>query len=179
MFKLSALPLPPAPSLAALPLSRLPRPGEIATQLPLIAARQARHIPFALQRRLLEQSLNRAFEEPLEDGDFDFLQDRWLKVEISDIGLAWYITYDQDRLMVARDELADAAIRGNMKEFLLLAARTEDPDTLFFQRRLMIEGDTEVGLEAKNLMDGIDHDSLPSAVKMILTRVAELAQRFL
>jgi predicted lipid carrier protein YhbT len=34
--------------------------------------------------------------------------------------------------------------------------REEDPDTLFFARRLTIEGDTELGLVAKNLLDGID-----------------------
>ncbi|WP_210398090.1 ubiquinone anaerobic biosynthesis accessory factor UbiT [Motiliproteus sediminis] len=172
MLKLPALPLP------TLPLPSLPAPRQLVQRLPLLMATQARRIPFSVQRRLLEESMSRAFQEPLDDGDFDFLQDRWLKVEISDIGLAWFITYDEDRLLVARDEQADATIRGNLKEFLLLASRSEDPDTLFFQRRLMIEGDTEVGLEAKNLMDGVDHDNLPAAIKMILTRCADLAQRF-
>jgi predicted lipid carrier protein YhbT len=32
------------------------------------------------------------------------------------------------------------------------AHQEEDPDTLFFQRRLVIEGDTELGLQVKNLM---------------------------
>jgi len=173
MFKLPTLPAPAF----ALPL--LPRPGILAKRLPLLAVRQLRHVPFALQRRLLEESMTRAFQEPIEDGDFEFLQQRWLQVAISDIGLAWFISYDGERLTVARDEHADATIRGNLKEFLLLASRSEDPDSLFFQRRLMIEGNTEVGLEAKNLMDGIDHDQLPNALKMILTRCAELAQRFL
>jgi predicted lipid carrier protein YhbT len=33
----------------------------------------------------------------------------------------------------------------------MIAARKQDPDTLFFQRRLVIEGDTELGLYVKNL----------------------------
>lgn len=40
-------------------------------------------------------------------------------------------------------------ISGNWREFLLLASRQEDPDTLFFRRRLQIDGDTELGLAVK------------------------------
>ncbi len=38
----------------------------------------------------------------------------------------------------------------------LIAAREEDADTLFFQRRLVVEGDTEVALLVKNTLDGIE-----------------------
>jgi hypothetical protein len=34
-----------------------------------------------------------------------------------------------------------------------LALRREDPDTLFFTRRLVLEGDTELGLALKNALD--------------------------
>ena len=34
--------------------------------------------------------------------------------------------------------------------------REEDPDTLFFNRKLHIEGDTELGLITKNLLDSVD-----------------------
>ena len=34
--------------------------------------------------------------------------------------------------------------------------REEDPDTLFFNRKLQIEGDTELGLITKNLLDSVD-----------------------
>jgi len=53
------------------------------------------------------------------------------------------------------------SISGNWREFLLLASRQEDPDTLFFRRRLVIEGDTELGLGVKNLIDSLDPDVLP------------------
>ena len=39
---------------------------------------------------------------------------------------------------------------------MLLARRQEDPDTLFFSRRLSMEGDTELGLLVKNTMDAIE-----------------------
>jgi predicted lipid carrier protein YhbT len=43
-----------------------------------------------------------------------------------------------------------------MSAYLQLMLRQEDPDTLFFNRRLQIEGDTELGLAMKNMLDGIE-----------------------
>ncbi len=142
-------------------------------------ARQARHVPFSLQRRVIERLMNQTFREPLDEGDFEFLEGRWMQVEILDLGLSWYFSAADSRLLVSNTESADAAIRGNLKEFLLLANRSEDPDTLFFQRRLRIDGDTELGLEVKNLMDSIDHDAFPPLLKRALEQGAALAQRLL
>jgi len=59
---------------------------------------------------------------------------------------------------------------------VLIAARKQDPDTLFFQRRLRIEGDTELGLYVKNLMDAIDLDSMPVLLKSGLMRLADFIE---
>jgi len=40
--------------------------------------------------------------------------------------------------------------------FIRLARREEDPDTLFFNRKLAISGDTSLGLQIKNLLDAIE-----------------------
>ena len=45
---------------------------------------------------------------------------------------------------------------------IALACR-EDPDTLFFSRRLVSEGDIELGLIVKNLLDAIDPESASPA----------------
>ena len=45
--------------------------------------------------------------------------------------------------------------------FLQLVARQEDPDTLFFNRELSIEGDTELGLIVKNMLDAVEWPKLP------------------
>ena len=50
----------------------------------------------------------------------------------------------------------DLTIAASAHDFLLLAKRREDPDTLFFCRRLLMEGDTELGLLIKNALDAID-----------------------
>lgn len=124
--------------------------------LPLV-----RRVPFVVQRLALQQTLNRCLAEPLRDGEFEVLRGRWLCLRINDLGLSWSITRSRDGLQIARQAPADVTISGNWREFLLLASRQEDPDTLFFRRRLVIEGDTELGLTLKNLIDSLDPEVLP------------------
>ncbi|MDR0996579.1 MAG: SCP2 sterol-binding domain-containing protein [Zoogloeaceae bacterium] len=50
----------------------------------------------------------------------------------------------------------DVSFAGNAAAFLKLLLREDDPDTLFFNRDLFIEGDTELGLAIKNMLDAID-----------------------
>ena len=54
------------------------------------------------------------------------------------------------------DRAVDATFTACAADFLLLATRRSDPDTLFFDRRLLIEGDTETGLRLKNILDAIE-----------------------
>ncbi|TCV83260.1 ubiquinone anaerobic biosynthesis accessory factor UbiT [Sulfurirhabdus autotrophica] len=50
----------------------------------------------------------------------------------------------------------DLIISANAYDFLMMGLRKEDPDTLFFNRRLTMEGDTELGLYVKNTLDALD-----------------------
>lgn len=50
----------------------------------------------------------------------------------------------------------DLTISAKSRDFISLMTREEDPDTLFFSRRLLMEGDTDLGLLVKNTLDGID-----------------------
>jgi len=63
------------------------------------------------------------------------------------------------------------------EDLLFIAGGKEDPDTLFFQRRLKIEGDTEQGLEVKNLIDALDIEQLPSVVHKIVKNCATTLQQ--
>ena len=67
---------------------------------------------------------------------------------------------------------ADVWFRGNANDLLLVAARKADPDMLFFQRRLVIEGDTELGLEVKNVMDAIEPEAMPTALRTAIEQMA-------
>lgn len=59
-------------------------------------------------------------------------------------------------LPAARHRPPAVIIRASALDFWRLARRLEDPDTLFFARRLVIEGDTELGLCLKNALDAVD-----------------------
>lgn len=127
--------------------------------------------PYIIQKKCLLTALHSVFKEALSDGDFEFLQDKWLSISVTDLALNWLISYDDGQLiMTENNQTLDADVRfsASSDDLLLIAGRKEDPDTLFFQRRLKIEGDTELGLEVKNLIDALDIDQLPSLVhKMV------------
>ena len=148
--------------------------------LPRILKPSLRLLPFRVQKSMLIPALHSVFKEAIADGDFEFLSDKWLKISIIDIDLHWRISFDQDKLIMATPELAieeDVSFSASGDDLLLIAGRKQDPDTLFFQRRLHIEGDTELGLEVKNLIDAVDVDQLPSSVHKIINILADVVEQ--
>ncbi len=132
-----------------------------------------RILPDSLQHKVLLESLKQVFHESLEDGDFEFLENKWLKVVITDLDLQWFISYQDEKLVVSENrEAEDVSFSGRLNDLVLIAGRKEDPDTLFFQRRLSIEGDTELGLEVKNLMDSVDLGALPKPLQILINELA-------
>lgn len=135
-------------------------------------------LPKTVQNRALLEGLKQVFHEALEDGDFEFLEEKWLRVSITDMNLSWYISYRDEKLVVSeREEQHDVSFSGGLNDLVLIAGRKEDPDTLFFQRRLSVEGDTELGLEVKNLMDSVDLDALPKAMQVMLKQLADFVYK--
>lgn len=124
----------------------------------------AAHMPFALQRLALQRSLNQLFSHAMQDGLFDILDNRWMRLQVNDLKLSWCLSKDpnNNRLLIQQRAPVEVTISGNWREFLLLASRQEDPDTLFFRRRLHIDGDTELGLAVKNMIDSLDSDDMPN-----------------
>ncbi len=119
--------------------------------------------PLVLWRRPLEAVLNRLFSDPLHEGALDFLRGRWVRIQLDRPALDFALTLDRGRLRVGPPPREAALIiRGGLTEYLSLASRREDADTLFFQRRLHMTGDTELGLCVKNFLDGLDPDEHPA-----------------
>lgn len=145
----------------------LPLPDPYAV-IPLLA-RPLRLVPHPLQQGVLALALEQVFRASVGEGDLDFLEGRCLAIEIEDAGWRWPIRLAGGRLEVLeREHPADVVIRGESPAFLAMAGGFEDPDTLFFQRRLVIEGDTELGLGVKNFLDGLDEERLPAAMQQAL-----------
>ena len=137
-------------------------------------------IPGRVHSKAVVTILNRVFASALQEGELDYLQGRTVRIHVRDMQLTFSITLQQGRLAASRvKNMPDLSITGTLHAFLLLAARCEDTDTLFFQRRLRMEGDTELGLEVKNFLDGLDVDSLwlPRQVSSMVQKVLPLYER--
>jgi predicted lipid carrier protein YhbT len=139
--------------------------------LPRLLATPFRLLPDAAHSRLITLALNKALAGPLCDGELDFLQDA---------GITFRLTIVGERLTAcSRSGSADLTIEGAVYDFLLLIGRQEDPDTLVFQRRLVMQGDTELGLQVKNFLDGLDVESLGlyRKIEPLLKRVLPVYKR--
>jgi predicted lipid carrier protein YhbT len=108
----------------------------------------------ALNAALSAGLLSRAALAPLEGKSFC--------LEASDAGARVRLQYGGHGFRVySRSGITDFTLRATLADYARLALRREDPDTLFFNRRLAIEGDTELGLVAKNALDAVDWSKLP------------------
>lgn len=133
-------------------------------------------MPFALKRQVLEQIFGWQFRQALEDNELEFLNGRWLSIEVRDLGLKWFTSVQNNKLVVREVAEADVSFSAEANDLLMIVARKQDPDTLFFQRRLVIEGDTELGLYVKNLMDTIELDAMPKPLRIGLLQLADFVE---
>lgn len=159
-------PFASAPSARTL-LRWLPPPARFAPWL--------RALPATARHRAIERACRRVLAASMADGELDFMQGRRLGVEVADLGLRWVVERDGDHLRVD-DGTAEASVRGSATDLLLLSARLEDADTLFFQRRLVLTGDVELGLTVRNLLERLPWETVPLAVRIGLNRGARLAR---
>ncbi|GHU11271.1 hypothetical protein FACS1894185_4210 [Betaproteobacteria bacterium] len=88
----------------------------------------------------------------------ELCEGRTIRIAVEDGGTEAFVTCRGGRFSPVwqRGQSADVSFVGELHAYLKLLTRQEDPDTLFFNRQLTIEGDTELGLAIKNLLDAID-----------------------
>jgi O2-independent ubiquinone biosynthesis accessory factor UbiT len=103
------------------------------------------------------------------------LDGKVVRIALRDAGTALTLRCRSGRFQpVSSLAPADVIIGACLHDFALLALRREDPDTLFFARRLTIEGDTEAGLTVKNMLDAADLSSLVAACARAETLASRL-----
>lgn len=106
---------------------------------------------------LFSTGLNLALRDTLPADVQQAMQGKRLRIRVSDAGVAFDFSWDNGRFRACQGSATpDLTISASAHDFLLLARREEDPDTLFFSRRLSMEGDTELGLLVKNTLDAIE-----------------------
>jgi len=133
-------PAPPAPF-------TLPRPvGALLARLPAYPGSM-----------LLVAAINFALARQLPQDVKDILQGKRLAIRVRDARVGFDFSWSGQRFVPSSPQAeTDLAISANAQDFLLLAQRRQDPDTLFFNRRLVMEGDTELGLVVKNALDALE-----------------------
>lgn len=126
-------------------------------------------IPSAAHSAVMAKILNRFFAPELTDGELDFLDGRVMLIRVGDARINIRLTLSNGKLKSVESSRAeDLSIEGSVYDFLLLATRREDADTLFFNRRLRLGGSTELGLYVKNFLDGLEiEDRLGPLLKVL------------
>lgn len=133
-------------------------------------------IPVAAQRRVVRKLLANALASEWMRENLQPIADRRLGIEVRDLDLHWVFELHRNELRFS--ELpAEATVSGTATDLLLLASRLEDADTLFFQRRLALTGDVELGLLLRNLLDRLPWETLPLSSRILLQRGAGFADR--
>ena len=96
------------------------------------------------------------------------LEGKTFRVAVTDAGLAvaFRVRATHVEPLSASHEV-DVTFAACAADFLSIATRREDPDTLFFTRRLSIAGDTDTGHRLKNMLDAVE---LPSWLTFISRR---------
>lgn len=115
------------------------------------------HLPAYPGSWLFARMLNATLAPQLAPDTRAGLEGKLLQLRVTDLGLAFNVSW-QGRAFSARPAGAtpDLAVGACLHDLWLLARREEDPDSLFFRRRLVLEGDTELGLLFKNALDAFD-----------------------
>lgn len=131
--------------------------------LPPVFARLGRRLPQLPPTLALVAALNAALDRILPREPLEPLLGRRVTIRVIDAGMTLRFAYGPRGFRPAfGGQPADLVMSARARDFIALLLREEDPDTLFFGRRLLMEGDTALGLLVKNTLDGIDLPRLES-----------------
>ena len=125
--------------------------------LPQWCAQIGRRLPALPPRFALVQTLNLMLRRGLLPADMSLFDGRTFEIDVLDAGIKVRFTANAEKFIDADFfGTPDLRLAANGIDFMRMMMREEDPDTLFFNRKLQIEGDTELGLITKNLLDSVD-----------------------
>jgi predicted lipid carrier protein YhbT len=100
--------------------------------------------------------LNAVLRRDLPADVFSRLVGRHVEIAVSDWGLRLRFSVNPQRFSpLGQGAAVDLSITASARDFALLACGDEDADTLYFDRRVVVEGDTELALLIKNTLDAL------------------------
>ena len=137
-------------------------------------------LPGYPQTMLFVHAVNLVLGDTLRSEVMQPLQGKLISIQVTDAGVAFYFTLGRNGMVACRRiREPELTISASAYDFLMLALRKEDPDTLFFSRRLCMEGDTELGLLVKNTLDALELPPLDLRLLSPPRILAEIRTRLL
>jgi predicted lipid carrier protein YhbT len=118
-----------------------------------------RLLPSPIQAAVLTVAINHLLAGQTLKARLRELDGKSVSVHVVDIPWRMHFHIRQEQVWAAAHTLlTDVTISGGLDVFLQLLGGREDPDTLFFHRKLSVEGDTQTGVHVKNLLDALEYD---------------------
>lgn len=130
-------------------------------------------LPVPLREQLVIKALGRTLRAPAVMGTLREINGRRIGIQVTDLGIGWVLELHDDGIRCSQQS-AETTISGSATDLLQLASREQDADSLFFQRRLSLTGDTELGVMLRNLLDRLPWEAVPLAQRIVLQRTARL-----
>lgn len=123
---------------------------------PAALRRLIERLPIEPPSALLALVLNRVLLPKLDAGAREALAGQTVEVCVTDFGVRCRLALDGRGFSPApRAGTVRLRVAAPAHAFWRMAAGDEDADTLFFERLLVMEGDTEYGLLLKNTLDAV------------------------
>ncbi len=138
------------------------------------------YFPEHICHHMLSVYLNNYLKPYVQGGDLNFLCVDHANFSLADIGLRFSLCIRDDTLVVAPHQPdAKISLSCNSPDILRLIAGRTDPDTLFFNRRMSICGNAEMGLKLKNFLDSVEVASvLPRGMHVLISTGVRYADTF-
>jgi predicted lipid carrier protein YhbT len=132
-------------------------------ECPRPVAAVLRRLPPWPAAAVLAAALNRLLAPQLPADVRERMAQRRFRIHVRDADVALDFMWTGERFTpLPRQPQPDLTLSATGPDFLRLAQRQEDPDTLFFSRRLSMQGDTELGLVVKNTLDALELPVFPA-----------------
>ena len=145
--------------------------NQLTRHLPMLPQRITRYTPAPVMEFILTHAVNQLLQQECAQGELNFLNRRIASVTVTDMEFSFSMTLNNNRVQImVPAQAAEVTLRADQEALLQMLHNEADPDTLFFRRRLLITGDTELGLYLKNLIDSISlRERIPAPLMRLLT----------
>lgn len=133
-----------------------------------------RHSPLLPQHLLAQCVFRHLFKDELANHELDFLKNRWLKLVIKELDLQLAVGLsEQAKLQLDYRREGDACISISLRAAREIITGQTDPDALFFQRELIISGDTDLAHHIKNMLDNKIWPDVPALLTQPLRQLQQ------